>query len=140
MKGIVGLLVLVTCTVGVAAAEPAGPTEVVASIQSRLVRSPILRATFEQQRHMEVLARPLVTRGRLTVVADRGLLWQAIEPHEITILVTRNKITEWDDTSGPRHLDISAGSQYRVLADLLLGRPATNNSAGKYRSSFANLL
>ena len=127
MKAAVGAILLIAWTFAVAAAESAGPAAAVARIEAQLVRSPILRASFEQERSMRVLKRPLLSRGRLTAVAGRGVLWQVREPHEVTVLVTAEAILEWDDQGPPRRMEMAAspvfGALGGALLDVLTGDP-----------------
>jgi hypothetical protein len=120
MRAAAGAIMLIAWTFGVAAAGGAGPADALARIEAHLVRSPILRASFEQERSMRVLKRPLLSRGRLTAVADQGVLWQVREPHEVTVLVTAHAILEWDDHGSPRRM-MAASPVLGALGDALLG-------------------
>jgi hypothetical protein len=104
-----------------AAAAGAGPEEALARIEAQLVQSPILRASFEQERHMRVLKRPLVSRGSLTAVAGQGVLWQVREPHASAVLVTADAILEWNDQEPPRRLQMAASPAPGALGGALLG-------------------
>jgi hypothetical protein len=75
-------LLMLAWSDGLAAADA------LASIEVELVRAPIVRASFRQERTMRVLKRPLATRGQLTAVAGQGVLWRVLEPYEATVLVT----------------------------------------------------
>jgi Outer membrane lipoprotein carrier protein LolA-like len=127
MRAAAGAILLIAWTFPVAAAEGAGPADTLARIEAQLVQSPILRASFEQERRMRVLKRPLLSRGRLTAVAGRGVLWQVRAPHAATVLVSADAILEWDDQGPPRRMGMTAspvfGALGGALLDVLTGDP-----------------
>jgi hypothetical protein len=95
--------------------------DLLAPIEARLVRAPIVRASFVQERTMQVLKRPLVTRGRLVAAAGQGVLWQVREPYKTTMLVRRRMNLEWAGDGPPQRLEMAANPALRALADALLG-------------------
>ncbi len=118
MRAAAAAILLIAWTFGTAAA---GSKDALARIAAQLEQSPILRASFEQERRMRVLKRPLLSRGRLTAVAGRGVLWQVREPHAATVLVTADAILEWDDNGPPRRLAMAANPVFGALGGALLG-------------------
>jgi hypothetical protein len=134
MRAAAGAILLIAWTFTVAAADSAGPADAMARIEAQLVQSPIVRARFEQTRSMRVLKRPLLSRGRLTAVAGRGVLWQVREPHKATVLVTADAVLEWDDQGQPRRLEMAASPGFRALGDALLG--VLTGDTGKLASLF----
>jgi hypothetical protein len=112
---VLGALLLIAWSGALAAADT------LARIEEQLVRAPVVRASFAQERTMRVLKRPLETGGRVTAVAGQGVLWQVLEPYESTMLVSAGAIVEWDGQGAPRRLEIAANPALRALADALLG-------------------
>jgi hypothetical protein len=92
-----------------------------APIEAELVRAPLVRASFIQERTMKVLKRPLATRGQVTAVAGRGVLWQVLKPYATTMLVSQDAILEWAGDGPPQRLEMAANPALRALADALLG-------------------
>ncbi len=100
---------------------PLAAAEGLAKIEAELVRAPVVRASFVQERTMRVLKRPLTTRGQVTAAAGAGVLWQVLEPYAATMLVSAGAILEWDGEGPPRRLELAASPALRALADALLG-------------------
>jgi hypothetical protein len=121
MRAAAGAILLIAWTFAAAAADSPAPADALTRIEAQLVRSPILRASFTQERSMRVLKRPLVSRGRLIAVADQGVLWQVREPHAVTVLVTADAVVEWDDQGTARPMQMASSPVFRTLGDALLG-------------------
>jgi hypothetical protein len=120
MRAIAGAILLIASGWSAVAAER-GPAQELARIEAQLARHPILRAAFEQERTMRVLKRPLLSRGHVTAVAGRGVLWQVREPHQATVLMTGEEMVEWGEDGTPRRMGLGANPGLRTLAGALLG-------------------
>jgi hypothetical protein len=56
-----------------------------AAIRARLEARPNVRAEFVQTRRSPDLERPLVTRGRMVVWGEGGVLWETVQPVRSTV-------------------------------------------------------
>jgi hypothetical protein len=121
MKPFIGALMMLAFTATAAAAGSPAQSEAVAQISAQLVRAPVLRASFRQERKMQALSRPLVTLGRVVAVAGRGVLWQVTEPQAVSVLMSADGIVEWDDAGVPRQTALGASAIFRALAGVLVG-------------------
>ena len=54
-----------------------------AQISTRLEGHAVVRAEFVQSKKMTALKRPLVTRGRLLISRQSGLVWQIDQPYRV---------------------------------------------------------
>jgi len=71
-------------------------------LQQHMQQSPVVRGDFVQEKHIRGLAQPLISQGRFTLAAGKGLLWRLKAP------IQRNlRITE----AGVAH---NTGSQWRL--------------------------
>jgi hypothetical protein len=109
---ITGLILALTASVRPAVADE------LAEIDRLLSDSKILRAGFEQERHMEVLANPLRSQGRLTYDSHEGVLWQITQPFPVVVVLRGNEILEWTDDGHPRRLDLGSNPVYTALASV----------------------
>ncbi|HEY9034021.1 MAG TPA: outer membrane lipoprotein carrier protein LolA [Pseudomonadales bacterium] len=64
----------------------------VADIAARLQQPAVLHGRFVQQKHMAVLAVPLVSQGAFTVVRDHGVIWQTEKPLASRLLINKDGI------------------------------------------------
>jgi hypothetical protein len=110
---IMGLILAVAASV-----RPAVADDDLAEIDRLLSDSHILRAGFEQERHMAVLANPLRSQGRLTYDSGKGVLWQVTQPFPVVVVLRANEILEWTDDSEPRRLDLGSNPVYMALASV----------------------
>lgn len=121
MKAVViVLLMLGFAATPAAAAGSAAESAVVAEIGAQLIRAPVLRASFRQERKMRALSRPLVTLGRVVAVAGRGVLWQVTEPQAVSVLMSADGIVEWDEAGVKRQTGLGASATFRALAGVLV--------------------
>jgi len=71
-------------------------------LQQHMQQSPVVRGNFVQEKHIRGLSQPLISQGRFTLAAGKGLLWHLTAP------IQRNlRITE----AGVAH---NTGSQWRL--------------------------
>src|SRR5262249_32750163 len=75
-----------------AAALPAHADELLGAILKRLAEPSVVRAQFVQERTLADLERPSLSRGRITVSREHGVLWQVESPVKLTLAFTPNGI------------------------------------------------
>lgn len=75
-------------------APPARGEELLAAVLKRLAEPAVVRAEFVQERFVADIARPALSRGRLTVSRRDGVLWRVEAPIELSLAFTRSEIIE----------------------------------------------
>ena len=95
-------------------AASVGSEELAAAIRSRLGRPEVVRGEFEQKKHIQALAKPLVSRGDFVVARDRGVLWRTRRPFEQTVRLTRAGIVL--EQGGETQVRLSAEREPAVRA------------------------
>lgn len=75
--------------------------DLAAQIAARIEQHPVLRASFEQEKQMAALKRPLLTAGKLTLSRQHGVLWQIERPYRMSYVLAETRIVEID-ASGQR--------------------------------------
>jgi len=98
-------------------ALPVHADELLASILKRLAEPPVIRAQFVQERHIADMTRPTVSRGRITVSRQDGVLWQIETPVKLGLAFTQSGVIE----TGPDGVRRSRG-QRRGAVDTEVGR------------------
>ena len=66
-------------------------TELLADITSRLVKAPITQATFQQEKHLKILSRPLMSSGLFTYDQSKGVIWKTLVPAPSLLLVNESQ-------------------------------------------------
>jgi len=93
-----------------------------------------LRADFVQERHLKILKRSLKSSGKFLLQQDEGVLWQVVEPHEVTYLIRSDEVVEWGGEGGPRRLAMSSVPAFRLMTKMFLG--ALGGDLSVLRSNF----
>jgi outer membrane lipoprotein-sorting protein len=94
--------------------------EIFAQMQDRLLRSPVLRADFHQERVLRILRRPLISSGRMVLSEGQGVLWRVEDPHRVTYLIRPAEVLEWEVGTGPRRVGMAAVPGFRLLTEMFL--------------------
>jgi len=98
-------------------ALPVHADELLAGILKRLAEPPVIRAQFVQERFIADLTRPTLSRGRITVSRQDGVLWQIESPVKLALAFTQSGVIE----TGPDGARRSRG-QRRGAVDMEVGR------------------
>jgi hypothetical protein len=98
-------------------ALPVQADELLGSILKRLAEPPVIRAQFVQERSIADMTRPTVSRGRITVSRQDGVLWQIESPVKLVLAFTPNGVVE----TGPDGVRRSR-AQRRGAVDTEVGR------------------
>jgi len=98
-------------------ALPAHADELLAGILKRLAEPPVIRAQFVQERHIADMTRPTLSRGRITVSRQDGVLWQIESPVKLALAFTQSGVIE----TGPDGMRRSR-EQRRGAVDTEVGR------------------
>ena len=75
-------------------AMPAHADDLLDAILKRLSEPPVVRAQFVQERTLTDLERPQLSRGRIVVSREQGVLWQIESPVKLALAFTPNQIIE----------------------------------------------
>jgi len=96
---------------------PVHADELLGKILQRLAEPQVVRAQFVQERHISDMTRPTVSRGRITVSRQDGVLWQIESPVKLALAFTQNGVIE----TGADGMRKSRG-QRRGAVDTEVGR------------------
>jgi len=96
---------------------PVHADELLGKILQRLAEPPVIRAQFVQERLIADMTRPTLSRGRITVSRQDGVLWQIESPVKLALAFTQNGVIE----TGPDGVRRSRG-QRRGAAEAEVGR------------------
>ncbi|MBT4428619.1 MAG: outer membrane lipoprotein carrier protein LolA [Rhodospirillaceae bacterium] len=92
----------------------------VQAIQSRLLKSEMLRAEFYQEKNLRALSRPLISRGKLLFVAGEGVLWQVEKPFTVSVLIRSDEVIEWSSEGEVTRLNTGSNPVFRALSEIIL--------------------
>lgn len=104
-----------------ALALPAHADELLGSILKRLAEPPVVRAQFVQERLISDMTRPTVSRGRITVSRQDGLLWQIESPVKLVLAFTANGVIETGPDSVRRLRGQRRGAVEAEVARIMQG-------------------
>jgi len=96
---------------------PVHADELLGKILQRLAEPQVVRAQFVQERHISDMTRPTVSRGRITVSRQDGVLWQIESPVKLALAFTPGGVIE----TGPDGVRRSR-EQRRGAVDAEVGR------------------
>jgi hypothetical protein len=77
--------------------------DVLAEITARLVKTPINQGSFQQEKRLKILRKPLMSTGTFTYHQSKGVIWITITPIPSLLLVNES------------HLLTGQGEQYNPL-------------------------
>ena len=77
-------------------------------------------ADFTQTKSLRVLKRPLVSKGRVVFLAEKGILWQIREPFATRILVKRDALVNWNDAGEAQRLSFEQSPIFGALARVFM--------------------
>ena len=61
-----------------------------------LQKSQNIQGGFTQQRFLKSLSKPIVSRGKFVLLANKGLLWQMQQPFAVDLRVKKDGIMQWN--------------------------------------------
>ncbi|OOF36758.1 LolA family protein [Rodentibacter heidelbergensis] len=88
---------------------------------SQLQRPQSVQGDFVQARHLKALNRPIMTEGKFTLVANKGLLWQMEKPFNTQLRVTEKGIMQWNGTQWVNNGKLGQAEQIQLFLGLLSG-------------------
>ena len=99
-----------------AAIAASAPVE---KIQSILAKPKVLCGRFDQSKQLVGLKKPLTSNGRFCVVADKGVLWRALQPFANTLKLTRNEILQMQGERVTLRLDAQREPAVQMINNVL---------------------
>jgi len=102
-------------------AVPAHADELLGAILKRLAEPRVVRAQFVQERTLADLERPSVSRGRITVSREQGVLWQVEAPVKLTLAFTPQGIIQTGSDGVRRRQSQRRGAVETETARLMQG-------------------
>ncbi len=120
MSRLVLVLAIVFCAATGKAQTPSEPETTLSNISAQMVRGDILCSDFEQEKHLQALARPLLSTGKLIFVAGQGVLWQVLTPYPARLLVRSDELVRWDDDGIARKTGYGRTPIFRALSSIFL--------------------
>jgi outer membrane lipoprotein-sorting protein len=82
------VLLLYCLAIGLSVADDALLTRITA----QLVKTPITRGDFKQQKNLKVLRKPLISTGSFTYHQSKGVIWKTESPVVSLLLVNESKL------------------------------------------------
>ena len=87
-------------------------TELLADITSRLVKAPISQGTFQQEKHLKILSRPLMSSGLFTYDQSKGVIWKTLVPVPSLLLVNESQLISGQ---GEQNVPAAFGKVFKVM-------------------------
>ena len=87
-------------------------TELLADITSRLVKAPITQATFQQEKHLKILSRPLMSSGLFTYDQSKGVIWKTLVPAPSLLLVNESQLISGQ---GEQNVPAAFGKVFKAM-------------------------
>jgi outer membrane lipoprotein carrier protein LolA len=109
-------------------------TAEIGEIASRLESKSVVRVSFTQARHMEILSKPIVTEGRLVFAENHGIAWLIEAPFQTQLALTETHVTEWSGAEERQRTPLSARPGLASLVSILV--PLLAVDLEKLRESF----
>jgi outer membrane lipoprotein-sorting protein len=109
-------LLVVCLALASLSASAAPPIE---KIQSLLAKPTTLCGRFDQTKQLTGLKKPLASNGRFCLVADKGVVWQTLQPFPNTLRVTRDEIVQTQDGRIAMRLDTKQEPAVRLINGVL---------------------
>jgi hypothetical protein len=120
MRRLALVLAIVLCA-ATSVAQTLGEQETILSeVSAQIIRSDILCSEFEQEKRLQVLARPLLSSGKLIFVAEQGVLWQVLTPYPARLLIKSDELIRWDDDGNAHKLAYGKSPIFRALSSVFL--------------------
>ncbi len=134
MKRLAACLVAVSMLLPVSLAR-GDDAALLAGIQKQLQAQLATSFSFEQQRHLAVLTRPVVSSGRLEFSEDKGLCWNIRKPYTTTLLVNDAGIYQVQAGQANQQLMASGNPVFETFANVYMA--LFKGEMGKLGQAFA---
>ena len=98
---------------------PAQGDAALAHIQKIVARPPVMCGTFDQQKALVGLKKPVRSTGRFCAVTDKGVLWNTLTPFASTLRISREEIVQSQGDRVTSRLSSREEPTIGVISDLL---------------------
>jgi hypothetical protein len=96
-------------------------SDLLGGINQVIERPDVLRGNFEQTKTLAGFKKPLVSKGTFVIDRARGVQWITTAPFASTLVVTRERLTTWDEGGRKQQLDTKREPGLRAVNDLIMG-------------------
>ena len=96
-------------------------SDLLGGINLVIERPDVLRGNFEQTKTLAGFKKPLVSKGTFVIDRARGVQWITTAPFASTLVVTRERLTTWDEGGRTQQLDTKREPGLRAVNDLIMG-------------------
>ena len=86
-----------------------------------LQKSQNVQGGFTQQRFLKSLSKPIVSRGKFVLLANKGLLWQMQQPFAVDLRVKKDGIMQWNGSQWVANNKLGQSEQINLFLGLLSG-------------------
>ncbi len=90
-----------------------------------LQKSQNIQGGFTQQRFLKSLSKPIVSRGKFVLLANKGLLWQMQQPFAVDLRVKKDGIMQWNGSQWIANNKLGQSEQINLFLGLLSGDIST---------------
>lgn len=97
-------------------AQAAAP---ISQIQAMLIKPDVMCGRFDQTKQLTGITKPLISNGRFCVVANKGVLWQTLQPFPNTLRLTRDAIIQIQDNHTLMRMDAQQEPVVRMINSVL---------------------
>lgn len=87
-------------------------TELLADITSRLLKAPISQGNFQQEKHLKILSRPLMSSGLFTYDQSKGVIWKTLAPVPSLLLVNESLLISGQ---GEQNVPVAFGKVFKAM-------------------------
>ncbi len=95
--------------------------DVLTRITSRLVQTPITQGTFQQEKHLKFLRKPLLSTGTFTYHQSKGVIWKTLTPIPSVLMINESKLLTGQ---GEQAVPATFGNVFKALLGGELNRLA----------------
>ncbi len=86
--------------------------QLIAGITSRLVKAPITQGTFQQEKQLKILSKPLMSSGLFTYDQSKGVIWQTLAPVPSLLLVNESQLISGQ---GEQNVPAAFGKVFKAM-------------------------
>ena len=86
--------------------------QLIADITSRLVKAPITQGTFQQEKQLKILSKPLMSSGLFTYDQSKGVIWQTLAPVPSLLLVNESQLISGQ---GEQNVPAAFGKVFKAM-------------------------
>jgi hypothetical protein len=95
--------------------------DVLARVTSRLVKTPMTQGVFQQEKHLKILRKPLLSTGIFIYHQSKGVIWKTVTPIPSLLLINESKLLTGQ---GEQAVPAAFGNVFKALLGGELNRLA----------------